>query len=80
MKQWNQIFQRLSEFVNGALPMDPKVKYSVKKYSKTYGLLEKYDQEALSDPKVLAEPERLSPYIRELQKGSRNARRTDSAV
>ena len=44
MKQWNQIFQRLSEFVNGALPMDPKVKYSVKKYSKTYGLLEKSDQ------------------------------------
>lgn len=43
-----------------------KVDYSIKKYEKTYILLEKYDQQATSNPAELARPKKLQNYLRSL--------------
>jgi len=40
------------------------VENSIKKYGKTYQLLEKYDKEAVSDPKDLVKPKVLQNYLR----------------
>ena len=55
------------------------VEYSVKKYGKTYKLLEEYDKKALRDPQELAESGRLQPYLRDIRDSIR-ARRTNPTV
>ncbi|MFZ5366192.1 MAG: hypothetical protein ACOZBZ_02765 [Patescibacteria group bacterium] len=61
------LFNKLSLFRNGELPVSKSVEYSLNKYRKTYELLEEYDQKAIRDPEKLADPERLRPFIRRLQ-------------
>jgi len=41
---------------------------SVKKFGKTYKLLEQYDQQSVEDPSALAGAGRLRPYLRQVQK------------
>lgn len=74
MNPLKSIWHYVADYLDKNLPVDRKVKYSVKKYNKTYELLEKYDEKADEDPNKVAEPERLAPYIRELQKGAGNPR------
>jgi predicted outer membrane protein len=73
------VLHHLTQFLNNTLPVDSRVKYSVKKYKKTYELLEEYDQKSDTNPEKLAKAGRLRPYIQELQKKSRNSRRANSA-
>lgn len=44
------------------------VKHSLKKYKKTYDLLEEYDQKSIQNPEALADPGRMRQYIQNLQK------------
>jgi len=71
MKPLIDVFNRISTFVNNAMPVDRRVRYSIKKYGQTYRLLETFDEKHLRDPKKLADPGRLRPYIQKLQKGAR---------
>lgn len=80
MNTLKQFLQTISELWNNSLPVDSKVKYSVKKYTKTYELLEKYDQKTTPTPKEMADPGRLTPYIQQLQKGTRNHGRAHPTV
>lgn len=41
---------------------------SVKKFSRTYKLLERYDKESVENPDTLAGAGRLRPYLRQIQK------------
>lgn len=70
---------KLNFLLNRNLSVDEGVEYSLKKYRKTYELLEEYDQKAVRDPESLADPERLRPFIRDLQKKAR-VRRTYPSI
>lgn len=58
-----------------SLPVKEGVEYSIKKYNKTYKLLEEYDKKATKNPQDLVDAGRLRKFIQSLQRkdGSRRA-------
>ena len=60
MKKWFKII------ISKIFPSDTfkrEAEYSVKKYKKTYKLLEEYDAKNIRNPEDLAEPGRLRKYL-----------------
>lgn len=72
-----KIFQR--SINNNRLSVKKDVEYSLKRYRKTYELLEEYDKNAVRDPETLADAGRLRPYIRDLKEKS-GLRRANSSI
>lgn len=61
------IINKLSFLPNSTLPVEEGAEYSIKKYGRTYKLLEEYDKQAIRDPEALADPGRVRPFIQNLQ-------------
>ena len=62
----------IANFLSKERALNKHVSYSVKKYRKTYKLLEEYDKKTGSSPKALADAGRLQPFIQKLQEKARN--------
>ena len=62
-----RIMLQINSLFNKELSVDSGVEYSLKKYLKTYKLLEEYDKKAIRNPEELADAGRLRPFILDLQ-------------
>jgi len=67
MKMNGKMFRMIMDWLmpnGGDRQVQKRVEYSMNKYKKTYQLLEKYDKEAGTNPKVLVKSKTLPKNIR----------------
>lgn len=74
-----KFFKTIAKKKKGQMTLEEAVRYSISKYTETYNLLEEYDKSGLQNPEDMADPGRLLPYIREIQKTD-GLRRTHPSV
>ena len=65
-KFFSGIMLQINSLFNKELSVDSGVEYSLKKYLKTYKLLEEYDKKTIRNPEELADAGRLRLLIQDL--------------
>ena len=65
-KFFSRIMLQINSLFNKELSVDSGVEYSLKKYLKTYKLLEEYDKKTIRNPEELADAGRLRLLIQDL--------------